>query len=60
MVIAPLRIKVYQTDNRWVAEGINCEMRLSFVSKDRLYEAIRLKAEHVREDPGIRAAANAA
>lgn len=56
----PLYVRVYPTETRWVAEGINCDIRLSFVSKDRLYEAIRKEADHVRSDNRVLALANAA
>ena len=56
----PLRIRVYPENGRWIAEGINCDIRLAFVSKDRLYEMLRVKAEDVRENPRIHARAVAA
>ena len=40
----PLRIRVYPENGRWIAEGINCDIRLAFVSKERLYEMLRVKA----------------
>lgn len=49
----PLRIRVFPENGRWIAEGINCDIRLAFVSKDRLYEMLRVKAEDVRENSGI-------